>query len=39
VPPPIVTAPEELPRRVQPLPSRRHRLRRRSLSLSLYSSS
>lgn len=33
--PPLVTATEKLARRVQPLPSRRHRLRRRALFLSL----
>ena len=30
MPPPLVPPPEELPSRVQPLPSRRHRLRRRA---------
>ena len=35
VPPPLVPPPEELPGRVQPLPSARHRLRRTLFSSSL----
>jgi hypothetical protein len=37
VPPPLVPPPKELPRRVQPLPSARHRLSCSPFSLSLFS--